>query len=73
MYNLKYVTDGPVYEADRDSQAQRIGLWLGGRFRGGWSGRLGLEGVNCYMYRVGKQQGPTIQPWELYSVSFDKP
>ena len=28
MCNRKYITDGPVYEADRDSQAQRIGLWL---------------------------------------------
>ena len=50
MCNRKYITDGPVYEADRDSQAQRIGLWLPRRevVEEGWTGSLGLADANYY-------------------------
>jgi len=35
-----------------------------------WSGSLELADAN--IYRMDKQRGPTIQHWELYSVSCDK-
>ena len=34
---------------------------------------VGIRNVNCYIYRMDTQQGPTIQNWELYTVSCDKP
>ena len=37
----------------------------------GWRGRLGLEDMS--LYRVDKQQGPTVQHRELYSMSCEKP
>ena len=38
-----------------------------------WTGRLGLADVNCYIQKLDKQQGPTMQHRKLYSVSYDKP
>ena len=32
-------------------------------------GNLGLADANQYMYRMDKQQGPTVQYKELYSMS----
>ena len=34
---------------------------------------VGIRNVNCYIYRMDTQQGPTIQNLELYPVSCDKP
>ena len=42
------------------------GIWEG------WTGRLGLAATN-YFYRMDKQEGPTVEHRELYSVSCDKP
>ena len=43
---------------------------------GGWGrdgvGRLGVADVS-FIYRVDKQQGPTVDHRELYSISYDKP
>ena len=47
--------------------------WHGGGEEGeGWTGSLGLVGENYYI-RMDKQQGPTVQHGELYTVSYDKP
>ena len=36
-------------------------------------GSLGLADTNYYIYGMDKQQGPTVQHRELYSISCDKP
>ena len=49
-------------------------LWL--PRRGEWEREgLGVWGqqMQTIMYRMDKQQGPTVQHRELYSTSFDKP
>ena len=38
-----------------------------------WTGSLGLADKNYYIQKIDKQQGPTVQHRELYSVSCDKP
>ena len=43
----------------------------GGQGPGGWVGRLGL--ADTVTFRMGKQQGPTVERGELYSISCDKP
>ena len=75
MWNLKCGTNEPIYETETDSQTQRTDLWL----RGG-EGRWGMEGVGVWgqqmqtiIYRMDKQQGPTVQHRDLDSVSCDKP
>ena len=44
---------------------------------GGWLGREGLgvqdQQMQTIIYRMDKQQGPTVQHRELYSISCDKP
>ena len=74
MWNLKCDTNELTYETDTDSQTQRTDMWLPrGRAVGeGWIGRLGLADVNYYV-QEDKQQGPTVYPEELYSISCDKP
>ena len=37
-----------------------------------WSGRLGLAS-EAFIHRVKKEQGPTVQHRELYSIFYDKP
>ena len=36
----------------------------------GWSRTLGLADVSYYIYRMDKQQGPTVQHNELHSISY---
>ena len=44
-----------------------------GEAMGSWIGSLELADANYYIYRMDKQQSPTIQHRELYSISGDKP
>ena len=45
----------------------------------GWTGSFGLTDIQVQflkiepIYKIGKQQGPTVQHRELYSVSCNKP
>ena len=75
MWNLKYDTNEHIYETKADSQIQRTYLWLP-KWREGW-GRDGLgvwdQQMQTTIYRMGKQQGPTVQHRELYLKSCDKP
>ena len=73
MWNLKYDSES-IYETETESGTQRIDCWLP---RGGWWERDGL-GVWDWQMKTGisrmdKQQGPTVQHRELYSISCDKP
>ena len=73
MWNLKYNTNEPIYERETDSQIQRTDLSL----PGGGGGRDGLgvwdQHMQTIICRMDKQQGPTVQHMELYSISYDKP
>ena len=51
---------------------QTCGFQGGGCWGEGWRGRLGVADVS-FIYRVDKQQGPTVDHRELYSISYDKP
>ena len=71
MWDLKYDTNELTYETETDSQTQRIDLWLP-RGKGVW-GRDGLgvwdQQIQTVIQRMDKQQGPTVQYRELYSIS----
>ena len=72
--NVKYDTNELIYEAETDSQTQRTDLWLlsSREYR-----RMGLgvgdQQMQTSIHRMGKQQGPTVQHWGLYSIACDKP
>ena len=72
MWNLKYNTNELIYETETDSQIQRTDLWLpragGEDGLGGWG-----QQIQTIIYIMDKQQGPTVQHRELYSVSCNKP
>ena len=74
MWNLKYDTNEPIYETETESGTQRIDLCLS---RGGGWGKDGLgvwdQQMQTGIYRMDKQQGPTVQHRELQSISCDKP
>ena len=56
MWNLKYGTNGPIYE-QKQAQGHREDLCLpkGRRFGEGWSGRLGIADVS-YDTQDGKKR-----------------
>ena len=68
---IKYDTNEPVYKTEIDSQ--RTDLWLPGE--GMAESGLGVWDLQMrtITYRMDKQQGPTVQHRELYSISCDKP
>ena len=72
MWNLKYDTTEPIYEAQTDSQREQTCGCQGG---GVWGrDELGVWGqqMQTITYRMDEQQGPTVQHRELYSMSCDK-
>ena len=50
---------------------QTYGCQEGGRTEEGWTGSLGLADANYYIFRMDKQQGPTVEHREIYSISCD--
>ena len=70
----KYDTNEPIYETETDPQTQRTDWWLQGR---GVQGRDGVgvwdQEMQTLKQRMDKQQGPTVQHGELYSISYNKP
>ena len=73
MWNLKYDTNEPIYETETESGTQRIDWWLP-RVREWETDGLGVwdQQMQTIMYRMDEQQGATVQPRELYSISYDK-
>ena len=69
MQNLTHDTNELNYEKDTDSGTERTEEEV-------WQG-CGLElwdqQMQTIIYRMDKQQGPTVQHRELYSISCDKP
>ena len=51
MWDLKYVTNEPIYKTETDSQTWRTDLWLPrGMWEGvGWMASLGLVDANYYI------------------------
>ena len=63
MPNPKYGINEPIYETETESQTEnRLVVAKGEEVGEGWSG----------IYRMNKQQGPTVEHRELYSISCDK-
>ena len=60
MWNLKYDTDELIYETETESQTQRTDFWLPRGVGEGWIGSLGLAVAKTIIYRIDKQQGPTV-------------
>ena len=71
MWNLKYDTNEPIYETETESGTQTGGCQGGGDWE-----RVGVrvwdQQMQTMIYRMDKQQGPTVQHRELYSISCDK-
>ena len=77
LWNLNYDTNELIYQAETDSQIQRTDLWLprGRRVGEGCIESLKLvDGTRrTRIYRMDKQEGPTVWHKELQSISYDKP
>ena len=65
MQNLKYDTNEPIYKTETDSQTQRTDLQLPRRREG-----LGVwdQQMQSIIYRMDKEEGPTVQHREIYSI-----
>ena len=71
MWNLKIDTNELIYRTETDSQTQKTNLWLP-KGKGGRD-KLGVWGqqIHTTVYKIDKQQGPTVQHRELYSISYN--
>ena len=70
MWNLTYDTNESMKQTHRHREqtvAKGEGAWGKGGL-GDW-----CQQMQAIIYRMDKQQGPTVQHRELYSVSYDKP
>ena len=64
------MTNETIYKPKTDSQTWRRGMWLAM----GRGGRAVWElQMQTIIYRMDKEQGPTVQHRELYSISYDNP
>ena len=74
MWNLKYVTNEPIYKSETETTDIENRLVVarleGGRKRD----ELGVWGyyMQTITFKMDKQQGPTVQHRELYPISWDK-
>ena len=61
MWNLKDNTNELIYKTETDSQTQRTNLWLP-RDGGVGEGRIRIcdQQMQTIIYRMDKQQGPTV-------------
>ena len=74
MWNLNYDTKELIQETETDSQIQRTDLQLSKGVRQGTDAwRVWDQQMQTIIYRMDKQQGPTVQHRELYSMSYNKP
>ena len=66
MQSLKYGRNELIYETQK-TQTQRTSWWLPRGWRrdglGGWD-----QQMQTIIYRINKQEGPTVQHRELYSI-----
>ena len=73
--NLKYATNELIYEAETESQTQKTDLWLPKVEAGCGRDKLGVwdQQIHTTIYKIDKQQGPTVQHRELQSILCSKP
>ena len=73
MWNLKYDTNELIYKTETDSQTQKTNLWLP-KGKGGGRDKLEVwdQQIQTTIYKIDKQQGPTVYHRELYSISCNK-
>ena len=66
-------TNELIYKTEADSQTQKTNLWLP-KGKGGRRNKLGIWEQHIYTttYKTDKQQGPTVQHRELYSIFCNK-
>ena len=68
MWNLKNGTDELIYKTETDSQTQKTNMVMEGEagrdILGDWD-----QQIQTTIYKIDKQQGPTVQHRELYSIS----
>ena len=72
VQHLKNDTNEFTYKTEIDLQTQKTKLWLPkGKARDRY--KLGILDYQIYnnMHKIDNQQGPTIQPRKLYSISFN--
>ena len=77
MWNLKYDANELIYEIETDSQTQKTDWWLpkgkGEKGKGkGWGrDKLGVWDyqIQITTYKIDKQEVPTVQHRELYTIS----
>ena len=74
VQNLKYDTNELIYKTETDSQIQKTNLWLP-KGEGEGRDKLGVwdQQIQTTIYKIDKQQGPTVQHGELHSISCNKP
>ena len=70
MWNLKYDKNEIIYKAETDLQTQKTNLWLPKGKEG--RDKLGVWDQQIQTTILNKQQGPTVQHRELYSISYNK-
>ena len=71
---LKNDTNELIYKAEIDSQTQKTNLWLP-KGKGERRDKLGIwkqQIQTTINNKVDRQQGPTVQNIELYSISCNK-
>ena len=74
MWNLKQDTNELIYETEIDSRTQKTGLWLP-KGKGDGGDKLGVwdQQIQTNIYKIDKEQSPTVQHRELQSISCNKP
>ena len=62
-----------LFTKQKDSQTQKTTLWLP-KGKDGGRDKLGVwdQQIQITIYEIDKQQGPTVQHRELYSISCNK-
>ena len=74
MCNLKCNTNELIYETETDSDTENK-LMVTKREGEGGRGKLGIwdQQIQTTTYKIDKQQGPTVQHSELYTIPCNKP
>ena len=69
--NINYDTNEPIYKTEPQLQRQKTNVWLPKGKVGETNQEFGVSRYN-HVYKIDKQQDPTVQHRELYSKSCKK-
>ena len=72
MWNLKNDSNELIYKTETDSHTSKTNFWLP-KGEGDERDKLVIwdQQIQTTMYTTDKQQGPTVQDRELYSMSYN--